>query len=73
MKTSGKNSAHSSSVKEEKKNNRIPPGGLDGKESAYNAGDVGFIPGSGKTEWQPTPVFLPGMNRGRGVDVSLWV
>ena len=23
------------------------PGGSDGKESAYNAGDVGLIPGSG--------------------------
>ena len=26
----------------------IFPGGLDGKESAYNAGDLGLIPGSGR-------------------------
>ena len=25
------------------------PGGLDGKESAYNAGDPGSIPGSGRS------------------------
>ena len=25
------------------------PGGSDGKESAYNAGDVGSIPGSGRS------------------------
>ena len=24
------------------------PGGSDGKESAYNAGDLGWIPGSGR-------------------------
>ena len=38
------------------------PGGSDGKESAYNAGDLGLIPGSGRCPWrrawQPTPVFL---------------
>ena len=37
---------------------------LDGKESAYNAGDLGLIPGSGRfpwrREWYPTPVFVPG-------------
>ena len=26
----------------------ISPGGSDGKESAYNAGDPGLIPGSGR-------------------------
>ena len=40
------------------------PGGSDGKASAYNAGDLGSIPGSGKIswrrKWQPPPVFLPG-------------
>ena len=47
------------------------PGGSDGKESAYNAGDLGFTPGLGrspgeesspeKIPWRiPTPVFLPG-------------
>ena len=25
------------------------PGGLDGKESTYNAGDLGLIPGSGRS------------------------
>ena len=40
------------------------PGGSDGEEPAYNAGDLGLIPGSGRfpwrREWYPTPVFLPG-------------
>ena len=40
------------------------PGGLDGKESACNAGDPGLIPGLGRfpcrRKWQPTLVFLPG-------------
>ena len=39
------------------------PGGLDGKESC-NEGDLGSVPGLGKSPggraWQPTPVFLPG-------------
>jgi len=38
--------------------------GSNGKESARNAGDVGWIPGSGRSLWRreglPTPVFLPG-------------
>ena len=29
-------------------NSFLFPGGLDGEESAYNAGDLGSIPGSGK-------------------------
>ena len=37
------------------------PGGSDGRASAYNVGDPGSIPGSGKIswrrKWQPTPVF----------------
>ena len=39
------------------------PGGLNGKESAYNAGDWGLILQSEdpqRRKWQPTPVFLPG-------------
>ena len=41
------------------------PRWLSGKESAYNAGDSGLIPGSGRSpekfqKCQPTPVFLPG-------------
>ena len=40
------------------------PGGSDGKESAWNMGDLGFDPWVGKIswrrKWQPTPAFLPG-------------
>ena len=40
------------------------PCGSDSKESACNAGDPRWIPGSGRSpgekEWAPTPVFLPG-------------
>ena len=34
------------------------PDGLDGKESAYNAGDLGSIPGSGRSpgEWHGNPL-----------------
>ena len=38
-------------------------GGSDDKESASNVGDLGLIPGLGRSPtraWQPTPVFLPG-------------
>ena len=37
------------------------PGGSDSKESAYNAGDMGLIPGSERSPGgggQPTPIFL---------------
>ena len=37
-------------------------GGSDGRESAYNAEDLGLIPGSGRSPRRkclPTPVFLP--------------
>ena len=42
------------------------PGGLDGKASAYNVGDLGSIPGKipWRKKWQPTPVFLPGKSHG---------
>ena len=40
------------------------PGGIDGKESTSNEGDLGFNPWVGKSPWrrawQPTPVLLPG-------------
>ena len=40
----------------------------NGKEFACNAGDLGLIPGSGrsssKREWLFTPVFLPGKFHG---------
>ena len=39
-------------------------GGSDSKVSAYNVGDLGLIPGSGRSLWrrarQPTTVFSPG-------------
>ena len=39
------------------------PGGLEGKETAYNAEDLGLVPG--RREWQCTPVFLPGEFHGQ--------
>ena len=40
------------------------PGGLAGKESTCNAGDLGLIPGLGTSPGEekrlPTPVFWPG-------------
>ena len=38
------------------------PGGSAGKEFACNVGDLGSIPGLGRSpvQWQPTPVFLFG-------------
>ena len=48
------------------------PGGISGKESAYNARDaeeVSSITESGRfpwrRDWQPTPVFLPGESHGQ--------
>ena len=38
------------------------PRGSDGKESAYNPGDMGFIPGSERSPGgggKPPPIFLP--------------
>ena len=43
-------------------------GGSDGKDSACQAGDLGFIPRSGRylvKEWLPTPVFLPEESHGQ--------
>ena len=42
------------------------PGSSDGKVSAYNAGDPGSIPGSGRSPEgkQPTPGLLPGKSHG---------
>ena len=38
------------------------PGGSDGEESACNMGDLGSIPGLGKSP-RDTPVFLPGISK----------
>jgi len=44
-------------------------GGLDSKESAFNAGDLDSIPGLGKIPWrrecQSVLVFLPGESHGQ--------
>ena len=39
------------------------PGGSDGKASAYNAGDLGSIPGSGRS---------PGEGNGSPLQYSCW-
>ena len=46
----------------------------NGKESACHAGDQGSIPGLESSQWQSTPVFLPGEFHGQGnlVGHSLW-
>ena len=55
------------------------PGSSDGKAPACNEGDLGSIPGSGRSpgegKWQPTPVLLPGKCYGRWslVGYSPWV
>ena len=45
------------------------PGGSDGKESDYGAGDTGSIPALGRSPWNrawpPTLVFLPGESHGQ--------
>ena len=47
----------------------LPLGGLDSKESACNARDLGLIPGLGRfpqrRAWQPTPVYFPGESHGQ--------
>ena len=40
------------------------PGGLDGKASVYNAGDLCSIPGW-RRKWQSTPGLLPGKSCGQ--------
>ena len=44
------------------------PGGSEVKASASNVGDLGSIPGLGRSpgegKWQPTSVFLPGESHG---------
>ena len=45
------------------------PRWLSGKESSYQGGDKGSVPGLGKIpcrrKWQPTPEFLPGKSYGQ--------
>ena len=45
----------------------LDPGGSDGKESGCSVGDLGLIPGSGRSPGEGmllTPVFLPGKSHG---------
>ena len=43
------------------------PSGTSGKESAFNEGDPGSIPGLGRFPGEgPIPVFLPGESMDRG-------
>ena len=55
----------------------FPPSSV-GKESACNAGDLGFNSWVGKIpwrrKWQPTPVFLSGESHGQRslTDYSSW-
>ena len=51
------------------------PGGSGSKASVYNAGDLGLIPGLGRSagegrKWQSTPVLLPGKSHGQRSLVS---
>ena len=45
------------------------PGGSNGKESAYNSGDPGSIPGLGRSPGEgngyPLQLFLPGESHGQ--------
>ena len=47
------------------------PGGSDSKESAYSAGDLGLIPGWGRSSGEgngyPLQYFLPGEFRGQEI------
>ena len=55
------------------------PGGSDGKASAYNAGDLGTIPGSGRFAGEgngnPLNFLLPGKSHGQRslIGYSPWV
>ena len=53
------------------------PDGSDGKESIYNVGGPGLIPGLGKSPWrrawQPTLVFLPVESPGVMVSFALQI
>ena len=54
------------------------PDGSDGEEAACNAEELDSVPGWGRspqgTEWQSTPVFLPGESYGQRslVDYNPW-
>ena len=60
------------------KDNSGFPGGLNGKESACDAGAAGSISVSGRfpwrRKWKPTPVFLAGESHGQEslADYSPW-
>ena len=66
IKTIGTNGITKQNIKNKKEKNF--PGSSDSKVSAYNAGDPGSIPGSGRSlgegQGQPTPILLPGKSHG---------
>ena len=66
IKTIGTNGITKQNIKNKKEKNF--PGSSDSKASAYNAGDPGSIPGSGRSlgegKGQPTPILLPGKSQG---------
>ena len=49
-----------------RRNNKNPgfPGGSEGKVSACNVGDLGLIPGLGRSPGEGTPVFWPRESHG---------
>ena len=48
------------------------PGGSDGKESAYNAGDLGSIPGSGRSPGEENGNRLQFSFLGNPMDRAAW-
>ena len=48
------------------------PGGLDGKESACNAGDLGWIPGSGRSPGEGNGSLLQYSCLENSVDRGAW-
>ena len=48
------------------------PGGLDGKESACNVGDLGLIPDSGRSPEEGNGYLLPYSCLGNSMDSGVW-
>ena len=49
------------------------PGGLDGKQSAYNAGDLGLIPGWGRSPGEGNGYLLQYSCLENPIDRETWV
>ena len=52
--------------------NCFPPHDSDGKESACNAGDLGSIPGSGRSPWEGNGYPLQGSFLENSMDRGAW-